>query len=240
MTSLQKAARPLLTSPLRPPFLPTLPLARRLTAPLLRSTYATHSSTTPPPNPSSRKSITITSDDGRVRWTDLSPREKAARTTQQSFNFLIVILGVVATGFVASVLWGDVFSSSSKVSHFNRVVERIKSDARCVDVLGNPRKIRAFGDGSWNRWTRNRAIPSRVVKDAAGNEDLYMQFNVVGPAGEGRVHVHMRRRKGEGEFAYRELWLDPKGKSRIYLERADAAAVGEKKAPGKMFGVKWW
>lgn len=214
MLPLHKATKSLLSSLSRPPFLPALPLplASRHPAPLLRSTYATHTSTsTPPPNPSSRKSITITSDDGRVRWTDLSRREKAARTTQQSFNFLVVIVGVVATGFVASVLWSDVFSSSSKVSHFNRVVERIKNDGRCVDALGNPRKIRAFGDGSWNRWTRNRAIPSRVVKDGQGNEELFMQFNVVGPRGEGRVHVRMRRRAGEGEWQYRELWLDPKG-----------------------------
>lgn len=63
-----------------------------------RPARATHSSTnssgpTPPP----RKSITLTGDTGQVRWSDLSPGEKAVRTTQQSFNFIVVIAGILAT-----------------------------------------------------------------------------------------------------------------------------------------------
>ena len=49
-------------------------------------------STTP-----SRKQITVVNDDGRVQWKDLSRREKAARTTQQTFNFGLVLLGFVMT-----------------------------------------------------------------------------------------------------------------------------------------------
>lgn len=45
----------------------------------------------------SRRAITVTSDDGRYAWSELSTGEKAARTTQQSFNFLLVGAGVVAT-----------------------------------------------------------------------------------------------------------------------------------------------
>lgn len=37
------------------------------------------------------------SDDGRYRWAELSGKEKVARATQQSFNFVIVIVGVVMT-----------------------------------------------------------------------------------------------------------------------------------------------
>lgn len=46
---------------------------------------------------SSRKQVTVISDDGRTKWSDLSTREKAARTTQQSFNLLIILAGVVMT-----------------------------------------------------------------------------------------------------------------------------------------------
>lgn len=61
--------------------------------------YATQSTLGSSPNPSNanRRQVTITSDDGRIRWGDLSAREKAARTTQQSFNFLIIAAGVVGT-----------------------------------------------------------------------------------------------------------------------------------------------
>lgn len=44
-----------------------------------------------------RRSVTVLSDDGRYAWGDLSGREKVARATQQSFNFVIVIAGVVLT-----------------------------------------------------------------------------------------------------------------------------------------------
>ena len=54
-----------------------------------------------PPNapipPPQRKSITLTGDTGQVRWSDLSPGEKVVRTTQQSLNLTVVIVGVVAT-----------------------------------------------------------------------------------------------------------------------------------------------
>lgn len=44
-----------------------------------------------------RKSITLTGDTGRVHWNALSPGEKVVRTTQQSFNFVVVAIGVIAT-----------------------------------------------------------------------------------------------------------------------------------------------
>ena len=45
----------------------------------------------------SHKKVTVTNDDGRVPWNELSTGEKAARTTQQSFNFGIVLAGAVGT-----------------------------------------------------------------------------------------------------------------------------------------------
>lgn len=44
-----------------------------------------------------RKAITPFSDNGFVPWKELSVAEKASRATQQSFNFGLVILGVVMT-----------------------------------------------------------------------------------------------------------------------------------------------
>lgn len=45
----------------------------------------------------SRKQVTVANDDGRVRWGDLSPREKAARTTQKTFYLGLVLTGLVMT-----------------------------------------------------------------------------------------------------------------------------------------------
>lgn len=44
-----------------------------------------------------RRAITVMSDDGRYNWSELSTGEKAARGTQQSFNFLFATAGAVGT-----------------------------------------------------------------------------------------------------------------------------------------------
>ena len=44
-----------------------------------------------------RKQVTVVGDDGRVQWHDLSRREKVARTTQQTFNFGLVLSGFILT-----------------------------------------------------------------------------------------------------------------------------------------------
>jgi hypothetical protein len=44
-----------------------------------------------------RKKVTMLNDDGRVSWGNLTAREKAARTTQQTFNFGFILLGAVLT-----------------------------------------------------------------------------------------------------------------------------------------------
>ena len=46
---------------------------------------------------SSRRQVTVRNDDGRIQWSDLTVGEKAARTTQQTFNFGVIILGLGMT-----------------------------------------------------------------------------------------------------------------------------------------------
>jgi mitochondrial import inner membrane translocase subunit TIM21 len=71
-------------------------------AKLLPRSYATQSSLGGSGSPKAsqhpqRKAITVTSDDGRLHWSELSAREKAARSTQQSINFVIVAAGAAGT-----------------------------------------------------------------------------------------------------------------------------------------------
>lgn len=79
---------------------PHRPSAFRAAQASLIRAYATHTSTGSGAGANAsapRKQISVTSDDGRVRWSDLSAREKAARTTQQSINLLVVLAGVAMT-----------------------------------------------------------------------------------------------------------------------------------------------
>lgn len=65
---------------------------------LFARTYATQTglgaAATPKPK---RRSVTPFNDTGFVPWSELSAAEKAARATQQSYNFGMIIVGLVAT-----------------------------------------------------------------------------------------------------------------------------------------------
>ena len=60
--------------------------------------YATHNASSGGESAASRRrAVTPFSDDGHVPWRDLSAGEKTARATQQTFNFGMVIVGLVLT-----------------------------------------------------------------------------------------------------------------------------------------------
>ncbi|KAF2161988.1 hypothetical protein M409DRAFT_69486 [Zasmidium cellare ATCC 36951] len=191
---------------------------------------------------SRRKAVTVINDTGRVPWENLSIGEKAARATQQTFNFGLVALGIALTGGVFTVLWLEVFSTDSKTAFFNRAADRVRADPKCRELLAgegvhSKREIKAYGEPSWSRWARNRTIASRLEKDRAGVEHLHMHFYVEGPAAKGTVNLHMSRREGE-EFEYEMLALDVPGQPRYYLENANSKKLDQRNK-GRMFGVRW-
>ncbi|KAL1955274.1 hypothetical protein VTO42DRAFT_8872 [Malbranchea cinnamomea] len=214
--------------------------ALRTTGPLVQHSryYATQSSLGNSSNPSPRKQITITSDDGRVRWGELSTREKAARATQQTVNFAVILVGAIMTAGVFTFLYKDVFAPDSKTRQFNRAVDRIKEDSRCIALLGDSKKIRAYGENTWNRWTRNRPVATTISTDKQGREHMKMHFYVSGPLNEGVVNVHLIKPSGQHEYQYHLLALDVKGHTRVYLENAEAAARAERKK-STIFGIRW-
>ena len=59
---------------------------------------------------------------------------------------------------VSYYLYTDVFASDSKTRHFNRAVDRIRADPRALDLLGSGQTIRAFGEPTSSKWSRNRPI----------------------------------------------------------------------------------
>ncbi|KAJ5711459.1 L-galactonate dehydratase [Penicillium malachiteum] len=198
----------------------------------LYATQSTSSSTT-----KKRRNITVLSDDGRYEWGELSGREKVSRATQQSFNFLVVIAGVVLTGGVFTLLWQDVISPNSRTWQFEKAVNRIKDDARCTKLLGDPREIKAFGENTSSKWARHRPIATSVEKDRLGREHLRMNFHVEGPLNSGIVFVHLIKPLDQSEWEYQLLALDVKGHSRVILEKAvEKTSVASSL---KLFGIQW-
>ncbi len=65
---------------------------------------------------------------------------------------------IAKQGGVVTVLYLEVFSTDSKTTQFNRAVDRIKKDPRCLELLGSAKKIKAYGEPTSNRWARNRPL----------------------------------------------------------------------------------
>ncbi|KAJ8122135.1 hypothetical protein ONZ43_g1595 [Nemania bipapillata] len=218
--------RPITASSITPP-LRTL---------LVQRSYATNRDLGKNSATSRRRSVTPFNDNGFVPWSELSVLEKASRATQQSFNFGVIIVGLVLTGGVGYFLYQDVFSPDSKTAYFNRAVDRIKKDPTCLAVLGEARKISAHGEATTNKWRRAGPLASTLNTDAKGNDHLVMHFYVEGPLNNGVVNVHLIKRAGHHEFEYKHLFLDVKGHQRIYLENSDAKASIEGSKKFKLFG----
>ncbi|KAL2834262.1 TIM21-domain-containing protein [Aspergillus cavernicola] len=216
-----------------PPIRRGLIISRPILLRASQNTYATQSDLGRG-SASRRRSVTVLSDDGRYTWGELSGREKVARATQQSFNFVIVLAGAVLTGGVFTLLYTEVFSPNSKTWQFEKAVERIKNDARCTSLLGDRREIKAYGENTWSRWARNRPIATTIEKDQQGREHLRMNFHVAGPRNSGVVFVHMVKSSGN-DWQYKLLALDVKG-SRIVLEEHHDPKVDKEL---KIFGIRW-
>lgn len=213
-------------------------------APPLNARLATSSALPKDPPVSKRRAVTVINDTGRVPWENLSIGEKAARTTQQTFNVGLVVVGLAATIGVAAVLYLEVFSTDSKTAVFNRTADRVRKDPKCLEILcgqghHTKKEVTAHGEPSHSRWARNRTIASRIEKDRAGVEHMHMHFYVQGSKAEGTVQLHMTKPPGQKDFEYRMLALDVPGHQRHYLENADGASSGLKAAGGKLFGVRW-
>lgn len=56
------------------------------------------------------------------------------------------------------MLYSEVFSPDSKTTYFNRAVDRIRKDPRCLELLGDGKKITAFGEETHNKWRRARPL----------------------------------------------------------------------------------
>ncbi|KAF9886684.1 hypothetical protein FE257_011198 [Aspergillus nanangensis] len=207
---------------------------------ILERCYATHKNVGGGSNTQStprRRTVGVLSDDGRYDWEVLSGKEKVARATQQSFNFMIIIAGAALTGGVFYLLYTEIFSPNSRTWQYEKAVERILDDTRCTDILGDRREIKAYGEATTSRWARNRPIATSLEKDRLGREHLRMNFHVEGPRNSGIVFVHMMKPLDKSEWEYQLLALDVKGYSRVILEQAhNKPGVGQAL---KIFGIQW-
>lgn len=57
------------------------------------------------------------------------------------------------------MMYTEVFALDSSTNQFNYAVNKIKKDPKCLEVLGDSKKIKAFGDGRGDRGNWRVAAP---------------------------------------------------------------------------------
>lgn len=132
------------------------------------------------------------------------------------------------------LLYTDVFSADSGVTHYNKAVNRITSDPQCIELLG--KNINALGAATGTAWIRRRP-KANTQTDKLGTERLNMSFHVSGDRNQGVAHLYMIRRQDESHYSYGHLAIDVPGQPRLYVENGQG--VKQKSEPGKFFGVRW-
>ncbi|KAL2109546.1 hypothetical protein VUR80DRAFT_2324 [Thermomyces stellatus] len=210
--------------------------------PLVSRHYATH--TDPRKSQSSGSGRRSVAPSSHNEWRGMMERKKVAQAARTGFDFSFILLGLCLTASVFYLLFQEVFAPDSKVANFSRSVDLVKKDPECQRLLGDPKKIFAHGEETYNKWRRARPIASTITTDRDGVDHLMMKFYVEGPLNRGLVQLHMIRhpKQGDGDFEYKYLFVDIKGHNRIYLKNADeekkkAAAAARKKT--KFLGINW-
>ena len=116
-----------------------------------------------------RRAVTVTTDDGRYKWSDLTTGEKAARTTQQSFNFLLVAAGLVGTVCVNRRFeaFANDASLRSHISSTQNFLQLIPKPANSITLLTASRLTRDVAR-YWDLQRRSGHMESQQV--ASGQE----------------------------------------------------------------------
>ena len=102
-------------------------------------------------------------------------------------------------------MYTEVFSPESKTSWFNRAFDQIRHDKRVVELLGETKKIKAYGEVNDSSWRKTRPVQSFVKKDQYGTEHLMMHFYVSLP------YHGLRSPKGANNYCrLRAHWTEEK------------------------------
>lgn len=123
------------------------------------------------------------------------------------------------------------------MSYFNHAFSEVQASAQCCGLLGPAGEMRAYGESSWNKWTRNRAIAATTRQDGSGRDHLLIHFNVEGRKGKGVCRIHLVRPNVESRYEYKTLTLEVPGHQTVFLRNSDP--VKDKKKGMNFLGVQW-
>jgi import inner membrane translocase subunit TIM21 len=138
-------------------------------------------------------------------------------------SWLIILAGgatLVTTYLIAT----ELFSPSGETSTFNRVVNLIEKDEKCLKLLGYSDveieqggiRLKAYGGVSPDLWTRNKPVQATKFSGKDEKEHMIMRFFVESSKNIGVVNLEaIEENFIEQELVY--VSLDVKGHNRYYL-----------------------
>ncbi|CAB3406219.1 unnamed protein product [Caenorhabditis bovis] len=125
--------------------------------------------------------------------------EKASNT----FMYTAVLVGVGLIGAFFYVLAGEFFAEDSPQTIFNKALEIVRNDGRCMDMFGAT--IAGFGEET-SRGRRRHVAHHKYEKD--GRERIRVLFHVKGERDEGIAQAEMEKR--DGDWQWRFLYVENK------------------------------
>uniref|UniRef100_A0A1B6FI33 Mitochondrial import inner membrane translocase subunit Tim21 n=1 Tax=Cuerna arida TaxID=1464854 RepID=A0A1B6FI33_9HEMI len=140
---------------------------------------------------------------------------KTVKETTKTASYLgVILLGVGVTGIIFYTVLGELFSSKSPNNVYSKALERVCSDTRVMDALGEP----ISGYGEENRRGRRQHV-SHLLYEKNGEKRLRMKFYISGTRKRATVHLEMREDES-GKYTYRYLFveLDDFGRHPIIFE----------------------
>ncbi|KAI0463971.1 hypothetical protein LJB42_002982 [Komagataella kurtzmanii] len=162
-------------------------------------------------------------------------RIKNAVTFTASTALVIGALGLA--GISLYLLFSELFLPSGDTTTFNHAVTLVEKDPGAQKLLQiDPgTRLKAFGEATGDKWTRNRPLRTsrRIGKD--GYERILMRFHVESDNQVGVVSLEaVDKTVFDQEFAY--VYLDVPGKKRYYII---SPQLPKKTENTGFLGVKW-
>jgi len=112
------------------------------------------------------------------KWSELSPKGKAARATARTTNLTVILFGAGLTTVLIYALTSELFSKNSPTVLYNEACERIKSSPRVAKYLPGLLVFHNNPPSVLRPRHRNRHVSSQIVLDSDGREHMLLNFYV--------------------------------------------------------------
>lgn len=194
---------------------------------------------------SSTSSSSTSSDSSKSSASDKSPKIPLWARIKTASTFAVattVVIGAAGlAGLVIYLVVSEIVLPSGDTQVFNKAVSMIEKDEKAQELLQleKGKRLKAYGESSDNKWTRNRPIASTRRVDKSGKEHLFMRFHVESGSRHGAVQLEtVQADVLHPEYSY--IYLDVPGEKRHYIiSPPRPKLLGSRDQNTGFLGVKW-